>query len=138
MHEFIHFTLIVVQFISNIAGKNPKTYHNEKSRFNFLSWQKNLVRNVRSGPPEVIVEKDILKICSKCAGEHPCQSVIPVKCFIRITLQNGCSPANCLHIFITSFLKNSPGELLWNVLQTICSEKFCKITGSGLSFLTEI
>ena len=30
----------------------------------------------RSSPPEVFLEKGVLKKCSKFAGEHPCQSVI--------------------------------------------------------------
>ena len=30
----------------------------------------------RSSPPEVFLEKVVLKICSKFKGEHPCQRVI--------------------------------------------------------------
>ena len=34
--------------------------------------------------------------------------------FIEITLRHGCYPVNLLHIFITSFLKNTSGWLLMN------------------------
>ena len=61
--------------------------------------------------------KDVLKICSKFAGEHPCRSVISItlkikfQCqqsnFIEITLRHGCSPVKLLYIFRTSFPKNS-------------------------------
>ena len=47
----------------------------------------------RSIPPEVFLEKGVLKICSKFKGEHPCRSVIM-------------SPVNLLHIFRTPFYKN--------------------------------
>ena len=30
--------------------------------------------NFRSAPPEVFFGKSVLKICSKCTGEHPCRS----------------------------------------------------------------
>ena len=51
-----------------------------------------------------------LKICSKFTGEHPCWSAIS----IEIALRHGCSPINCLHIFRTTFLKNTSGRLLLN------------------------
>ena len=34
----------------------------------------------RSSPPELFLEKSVLKICSKFAGEKPCRSGIPVMC----------------------------------------------------------
>ena len=34
---------------------------------------------VRSSHPEVLLGKDLLKICSKFAGEQPCRSVISIK-----------------------------------------------------------
>ena len=34
--------------------------------------------SVRSSHPEVFLVKDVLKICSKFTGEHPCQSVISI------------------------------------------------------------
>ena len=33
----------------------------------------------RSSRPEVFLENNVLKICSKFSGEHPCQSAISVK-----------------------------------------------------------
>ena len=45
--------------------------------------------------------KDVLKICRKFTGEHPCRAVILIKVqsnFIEITLRHGCSPVNLLHI----------------------------------------
>ena len=68
--------------------------------------------------PEVLLGKDVLKMCSKFTGEYPCQSVISIKflCnFTEITLQHGCSPVNLLHVFGTPFLKNSSGGLLLKV-----------------------
>ena len=35
--------------------------------------------------------------------------------FIEITLRHGCSPVNLLHIFRTSFLKNTSGRLILRV-----------------------
>ena len=57
----------------------------------------------RSSPPELLLWKDALKICSKFTGEHPCQSVISIKFqsnFIKTTLRHGGSPANLLYIFL--------------------------------------
>ena len=59
------------------------------------SWMK-LFPLYRSTHPEVFLKKAVLKICSKFTGEHPCRSAISIK----------------LHIFRTSFLKNSSGRLL--------------------------
>ena len=33
----------------------------------------------RSNQPEVFLGKDVLKICSKFTGKHPCRSVISIK-----------------------------------------------------------
>ena len=46
----------------------------------------------RSSRPEVFLSKDVLKICSKFKGEHPCRSVISIKLqcnFIEIALRHG-------------------------------------------------
>ena len=32
-------------------------------------------------PTEIFLEKNVLKICSKFTGEHPCQSAIPIERF---------------------------------------------------------
>ena len=75
----------------------------------------------RSSCLEVFLGKDVLKICSKFIGKHPCRNVISIKLqssFIEITPWHGCSPVNLLHIFRTPFLKNTSGRLLlyiWNI-----------------------
>ena len=69
---------------------------------------------MRSGHPEVFLEKGVLKICSKFTGKHPCWSVILVKLqssFIKIRFQYGSSPVHLLHIFRISFTKNTSGRL---------------------------
>ena len=71
--------------------------------------------NNRRSPPKVFPGKGVLKICSKFTGELPCRSAIFIKIlcnFIEITLPHGCPPLNLLHIFRTSFLKNTSGGLL--------------------------
>ena len=53
--------------------------------------------------------------------EHPCRSVISTTLlsnFIEITLRHGCSPVNLLHIFRTSFTKNTSGLLLLNQIKS--------------------
>ena len=69
----------------------------------------------RSIRPEVFFKKGVLKICSKFTGAHPSRSVISTKSqsnFIKIALRHGCSPVNLLHIFRTTFPKNTSGRLL--------------------------
>ena len=84
---------------------------------------KNLIKDVfRSSPPEVFLEKGVLKICSKFTEEHPCQTVISIKLqgnFIEIALRHGRSPANLLHIFRTYFPKNTSEGLLLFVACTV-------------------
>ena len=63
----------------------------------------------RSSHREVFLRKGALKLCSKFTGEHPC----------RIALRHGCSPANLLHIFRTSFPRNTSGWLLLYVYSMI-------------------
>ena len=60
----------------------------------------------RDSPPEMFLGKGVLKICSKFTGEHPCQSVISIKLCSRG------STVNLLHIFRTSFYKNTYRGLL--------------------------
>ena len=70
---------------------------------------------VRSSRPEVSLRKGVLKICSKCTGEHLCRSAISIKLqsnFIEIVLRHGCSPINVQHIFRTPFPRNTSGCLL--------------------------
>ena len=69
---------------------------------------------------ESVLKKKRSEICSKFIGEHPCQSVILIKLlfnFIEIALWHGCSSVVLLHIFRTSFHKNTSGELLLNQVQ---------------------
>ena len=68
-----------------------------------------------SSHPQVFLGKGVLKLCNKFTGEHPCRGVISIKLlcnFIDITLWHACSHVNLLHIFRTSFSKNSSGWLL--------------------------
>ena len=47
---------------------------------------------MRSSRPEVLLEKGVLKICSKFTGKDPCRSVISINLqrnFIEITLRHG-------------------------------------------------
>ena len=72
----------------------------------------------RSSHPEVSLRKGIRKICSKFTGEHPYGSVISIKLqsnFIGITLRQGCSPVNLLHIFRTPLLINTSRWLLLDI-----------------------
>ena len=74
----------------------------------------------RSDLPEVFLGKDVLKICDKFTGERRCRSVISIKVqsnllickFIEITLRQGSSIVNLLHIFRTPFPKNTFGEVV--------------------------
>ena len=67
-----------------------------------------------SSPPEVFLRKGALEICSKFAGDHPCQSVISMKLRNRnkIEFWYMCLPANLPHIFRAPFLKNTSEETL--------------------------
>ena len=69
----------------------------------------------RSTPPEASLRKGVLKICCIFTREHPCRSTISIKLlcnFIEIALRHGCIPVNLLHIFRTSFPKNTSGGVL--------------------------
>ena len=69
----------------------------------------------RSSRPQVFLVKNVLKICSKLTGKHPCWRVIS----IMDTPWHGCPP-----IFRTPFTKNTIGWLLLNLeLSYICSLK---------------
>ena len=73
----------------------------------------------RNSPSDVFLRKDVLKICSKCTGEHPCRSAISIKSlcnFTQITLLQGCSPVNLLHVFRKPFLRNTSEWLLMYVV----------------------
>ena len=104
---------------SNMRGMSPFLWCpvNQNCYFcNYPSYGRvMMVSGFRSSHPEVFLRKDVLKICSKFTGEHPCRSVISIKLlcnFTEITLRRGCSLVNLLHIFRTPFLKNTSGLLL--------------------------
>ena len=85
--------------------------------------------------PEVVVflRKGVLKIRSKFTGEHSCQSAISINLrsnFIEVTPGHGRSPVNLLHIFRTSFPKNTSEELLLNGLKLI--EIYLKLASQGI------
>ena len=100
----------------------------------------------KSSRAEVFWGKGVLRICSKLAGEHPSPSVISIKFqsnFIEITLRHGCSPINLLHIFRTSFPKNTSGWLLLNVVVKWLSSmvwliKCCKIQQNNYLYFQRI
>ena len=75
----------------------------------------------KSSQPEGFSGKGVLKTCSKYIGEHTCQSS-----FIEIALWHGCSPANSLHIFRKSFLKNTSGWLLLIAIEDARSYRLSK------------
>ena len=68
------------------------------------------------------------KMCSKFTGEYLCQSMISLKLlrnFAEIAIRYRCSPGNLLHIFRTSFYKDTYGGLLLNkaiikMFQVLC------------------
>ena len=69
----------------------------------------------RNNLPEVFLGKGVLKVCSKCTGKHPWRSTISIKLqsnFIEVALRHRCYPVNLLHIFGTTFYKNTYGGLL--------------------------
>ena len=81
----------------------------------------------KSSPPWMFLGKDVLKICSKFTGEHPCQSVISINLlcnFIEITLWPGCSPVNLLqfseHLFVRTPMDCEKKYLFFLRLRTIC------------------
>ena len=39
----------------------------------------------RNSHPELVLGRDVLKICSKFTGEHPCRSVISIKLLCNFT-----------------------------------------------------
>ena len=59
-----------------------------------------------------------------------CRNAISIKLlcnFVEITLRHGCSPVNLLHIFRTTFLRNTSGQLLLTLGTLSFSFSFEKI-----------
>ena len=76
----------------------------------------------RSRYPELSLRRGVPKICGKFTGEHPCWSVSSIKLqssFIEIVLRHGCSPVNLLHIFRTTFPRNTSGWLILSEVNMI-------------------
>ena len=88
---------------------------------------------LRSSRPEALLEKGVLKICSKFTLEHPCRIVISIKLrnFIEIALWHGCCPVNLLHILRASFPRKTSGRGCFCILQTL----LCKKVSSELCFI---
>ena len=110
-HTFIgtcsHFTWFNLQILNFCYRKNWVFY---SFSINLQSKPKTFNTPFRSSHPEVFLVKGVLKICSKFAGEHPCESAISIKLqsnFIKITLWHWCSSVNFLLIFKTPFTKNT-------------------------------
>ena len=99
--NFFLFSLLLSRCLSFIFGISFLMHFRFFTKIILITW---------SSRPEVLLEKDVLKICSKFTGEHPCRSVISIKVlsnFIKVTLRRGRSPVNLLHIFRTPFSKNT-------------------------------
>ena len=76
----------------------------------------------RSIPLELYLGKGVLKVCSKCSGEHPCRCMISIKLlcnYIEIALWHGCSPINLLHFSGQLFLRTSLEDCF-------CEKKLCE------------
>ena len=56
--------------------------------------------------------------------------------FFDIALRHGCSPVNLLHIFRTSFPRNSSGWLLLIFMTSPCSNYWCHQISSLFTFQT--
>ena len=73
----------------------------------------------RSSHSELFLRKGVLKNMQQIYRRHPCRSAILIKLqsFLEIALRHGCSPVNLLHIFWTSFTKNTSSQLLLNLVR---------------------
>ena len=69
------------------------------------------MNNKQKQPSRGLLRKGVLKICSKFTGEYPCQSVISIK--LQITLRQGCSPVNLLHLSEHLFLRTPLDGCFW-------------------------
>ena len=74
-------------------------------------------------PSRGVLRKRCSENSSKFTGEHPCRSAISIKLqsnFNKIALRHGCSLVNLLHVFRTTFTKNtSEGLLLYPLKGTL-------------------
>ena len=120
---FDHFVRLALKRLSSLFWYSKLSYfHNLASAMSFTFLYFLFLRFMHLEAaiqhPEVFSRKDVLKICSKYTGEHPCRSAISIKLlcsFIETALRYGCSE-NLLHVFRTPFLeKTSEGLLLYFV-----------------------
>ena len=105
---FIGQTSIICQFI--VKEESSRGY----DRWLSVILQSKPSKDIGS-PPEVFLGKDVLEICSKFTGEHPCRSVMSMIwkwTLLRHIYRHGCSPVNLLHIFRALFLEDTFGGLL--------------------------
>ena len=72
------------------------------------------LQKLQKQPTRVVLRKKCSENCIKFTGEHPCRSAISIK--LLCNFRHGCSPVNLLHIFRTSFPKNTSGRLLLKLL----------------------
>ena len=76
----------------------------EMEHYSEIGWLQSM--RFRSSPPGVFLGKNVLKVCSKFTGKHPCWSVISIKLFcnfIEIAFWHWSSPVTLLHISRTYF-----------------------------------
>ena len=77
------------------------------------------------------LDKVFWKYATNSQENTHCRSAISVKLqknFVEITLRHGCSPANLLHIFRATFLKNLSGWLLLDICTSKASSTFSKMS----------
>ena len=65
-------------------------------------------------------EKGALKICSRFTEHHQCRSVISIKMLCNLALRHGWSPVSLLHIFRTTFPRNTSEWLLLEITWIFC------------------
>ena len=114
MENFIFYAVLTIRAVFSFRNQKKLL----RQRF-LLPKFWDLRRNFKSSHLEVLLRKDVLKLCSKFTGENSYRSAISIKLlcnFIEITLCHGCSPVNLLHIFRTPFSMNTPGWLLLKLL----------------------
>ena len=101
----------IIHHHKSISSSQHKTY----AMFFIENYKFSAKTKSRKSHLDIFLRKGVMKICSTFTEEHPCRSVISLKVlcsFIEIVLRHGCSPVNLLHIFRTSFRRNTCGWLL--------------------------
>ena len=93
-------------------------------------------------PSRGVLRKRCFEKMQKFTGKCPCRSVTSIKLlcnFIEITLRQGCSPVNLLHIFRTPYPKStSRGLLLDELIQNLLygSSKYTFSTNNKILSVT--